>query len=70
MNHLILGTTMSNFESDTDERNTRLVFLEHEPEPADTYGHFHRAYRPADSGCDGRQVRTGPTAATFPSLSN
>jgi len=31
---------------------------------------FHRTYRPADSGCDGRQVMTALTAATFPSPSN
>ena len=31
---------------------------------------FHRTYRPADSGRDGRQVMTGLTAATFPSPSN
>jgi hypothetical protein len=31
---------------------------------------FPRTYDPADGGRDGRQVMTGLTAATFPSLSN
>jgi hypothetical protein len=31
---------------------------------------FHRTYRPADSGRDGRQVMTGLTAATLSSPYN